>query len=113
MTMAGSKDGIGGPMATGSSGPNTDGDGDNVRGNFAMGTWFGEVTCVHGHPVRLFNIGRGHWVACDTCRTYIHVGSNLMSCWRQENNDIWEKNWQSIAGYQEVEWGTPGRTSPP
>jgi len=30
MTMAGSKDGIGGPMATGSSGPNIDGDGDTV-----------------------------------------------------------------------------------
>ena len=85
----------------------------DIRGNFAMGTWFGEVKCVHGHPVRLFNIGRGHWVACDTCRTFIHVGSNLMSCWRQENAGIWESNRQSIEGYREVEWGTPGRTSPP
>ena len=86
---------------------------NDVRSNFDMGTWFGEVKCVHGHPVRLFNIGRGHWVACDTCRTFIHVGSNLMSCWRQESVGIWERNRQSIEGYREVEWGTPGRTSLP
>ena len=49
---------------------------DDVCGNFALGTWFGEVKCVHGHPVRLFNIGRHHIVACDECRAFIHVGSN-------------------------------------
>ena len=76
-----------------------------VRGNFALGTWFGEVRCLHGHPVRLFNIRRGHWVACDKCRTYIHVGSNLMSGWRQENEAIWLRNSESLLGYRFVEWG--------
>ena len=52
---------------------------ETSAGNFVLGTWFGEVACIHGHPVRLFNIGRGHFVACDTCRTYVAVGSNLMS----------------------------------
>lgn len=31
-----------------------------------------------------------------------------MSNWRQENPDVWAENRRSIAGYQEVEWGTPG-----
>jgi hypothetical protein len=75
----------------------------DIRGNFDMGTWFGEVKCVHGHPVRLFNIGRHHIVACDACKTCIHVGSNLMSNWRKENADVWDKNRRSIEGYREVE----------
>ena len=52
-------------------------------GNFVLGECFADVKCRHGHETRLFNIGRGHFVACDKCRTYIHVGSNLMSNWRQ------------------------------
>ena len=86
---------------------------DNRAGNFDMGTWFGDVKCVHRHPIRLFNIGRQHWVACDVCKTYIHVGANLMSGWRQGNRHIWEKNWQRIAGYREVVWDTPARTRRP
>ena len=71
-----------------------------TAGNFDMGTWFGEVRCVHGHPVRLFNIGRGHWVACDKCRTCIHVSSNVMSGWRRENKAIWRNNNISLRGYR-------------
>ena len=75
----------------------------NLAGNFDMGTWFGDVKCVHGHPVRLFNINRSHWVACDRCRTYIFVGSNLMSGWRRENEAAWRKNHASVRGYGRVE----------
>ena len=73
-----------------------------VKGNFDMGTFFGDVTCIHGHKTRLFNIGRGHYVACDKCRSYVSVGANLMSGWRQENRDIWQGNYDSIEGYKEV-----------
>ena len=75
---------------------------NDVRGNFDMGTWFGEVTCVHGHPVRLFNLRRHHIVACDECRTYIHVGSNLVSNWRRENASIWDEKRRTIQGYRQV-----------
>ena len=71
----------------------------NTAGNFDLGKCFCDVRCRHGHPVRLFNIGRCHFAACDTCRTHIHVGSNLMSSWRQETRNIWEENWLSIEGY--------------
>lgn len=74
-----------------------------IIGNFDMGMFFGEVTCVHGHETRLFNIGRSHYVACDRCRKYIFVGANLMSGWRQENKGIWQKNADSIKGYREIE----------
>jgi uncharacterized Fe-S cluster protein YjdI len=76
---------------------------EDIRGNFAMGTCFGDVRCVHGHPVRLFNIRRGHWVACDKCRTYIFVGSNLMSSWRSETDDAWQANDKSVWGYRCIE----------
>ena len=72
-------------------------------GNFVLGDFFGDIKCRHGHETRLFNIGRGHYVACDKCRTYIFVGSNLMSSWRQENEDIWQANYDSVKGYKLIE----------
>jgi len=72
-------------------------------GNFVLGECFADVKCRHGHETRLFNIGRGHFVACDGCRTYIHVGSNLMSSWRQESEAIWRRNNDSVEGYELVE----------
>ena len=74
----------------------------NYAGNFDMGECFCEVRCRHGHEVRLFNIGRNHFVACDTCRTFVHVGTNLMSCWRSEDERTWRRNRDSIRGYREV-----------
>ena len=73
-----------------------------IVGNFDLGECFCEVTCRHGHQTRLFNIGRGHVVACDKCKTYMFVGSNLMSSWRSEDKDTWERNHESIRGYREV-----------
>jgi hypothetical protein len=72
-------------------------------GNFILGESFCEVKCRHGHAVRLFNIGREHFVACDKCRTYMHVGSNLMSNWRQEDDTIWRVNSDSVEGYELLE----------
>jgi len=72
-------------------------------GNFLLGECFADVKCRHGHETRLFNIGRGHFVACDWCRTYLHVGSNLMSSWRQEDEVVWRRNNDSVEGYELVE----------
>jgi hypothetical protein len=73
-------------------------------GNFTMGDCFADVTCRFGHKTRLFNIGRGHYIACDECKSYIFVGSNLMSSWRRENEDIWQKNYDSVKGYKFIRW---------
>ena len=71
-----------------------------VTGNFEIGRFFADVRCRFGHQTRLFNIGRGHYVACDKCRSYIFVGSNFTSCWRWENRDIWQKNYDTANGYK-------------
>ena len=68
--------------------------------SFIIGDFFADVRCRFGHKTRLFNIHRGHYIACDECRSYIFVGSNLMSCWRQENKGIWQKNYDSVKGYK-------------
>jgi len=73
-------------------------------GNMDLGECFCEVKCRLGHETRLFNIGRGHFVVCDTCRTYVCVGSNLLGGWRQENRTTWRRNRQSVRGYRMVEW---------
>jgi len=72
-------------------------------GNFIVGECFTDIKCRHGHKTRLFNIGRDHYVACDKCRTYIFVGANLMSSWRQENKDIWQDNYDSVKEYEFIE----------
>jgi len=71
--------------------------------NFDLGDFFGDIRCRHGHKTRLFNLGRGHYVACDTCRTYIFVGANLLSCWRDENQGIWRRNFDRVKGYRFIE----------
>jgi len=71
-----------------------------ATGNFVIGDFFADVRCRFGHKTRLFNIHRGHYIACDECRSYIFVGSNLMSCWREENGKIWQKNSDSVKGYK-------------
>ena len=58
---------------------------------------------VRGHATRLFNIGRGHFVACDSCRAFVFVGSNLMSSWRKESEQVWQRNRESVKGYKRVE----------
>ena len=73
-------------------------------GNFTMGACFADVQCCFGHKTRLFNIGRGHYIACDECKSYIFVGSNLMSNWRQEDRDIWQENYDSVKGYKFIRW---------
>ena len=52
---------------------------------------------------RLFHVGRGRYVACDTCHTFVFVGRNLMGSWRLANEDIWRNTCRSIEGYEEVE----------
>ena len=76
---------------------------EKMRGNFYFGVFFGDVRCLFGHDVRMFNIGKCHYVACDDCRTYILVGANLLSNWRRENKDIWWKNFESKKGYKFIE----------
>jgi len=72
----------------------------DVQDNFDMGESFCDVKCRHGHETRWFNIGRGHYVACDTCKTYVFVGADLMSSWQQENRNIWEANFNRVEGYK-------------
>jgi hypothetical protein len=73
---------------------------DEILGNFDMGQCFCDVKCVHGHPVRMFNIGRGHYAACDSCKSYVFLGENLKSDWRQENKHIWDLNIIRVSKYR-------------
>jgi hypothetical protein len=78
--------------------------GEVTVGSLVFGDWAGDVRCRHGHEVRLFNIGRGHWAVCDTCRKYVLIGPNLWSSWRSENEAVWRANHESTRGYRKVEW---------
>ena len=49
------------------------------------------------------NVERTHWFVCDAHKTKWDVGSNLFSCWRRQDEEIWERNFKMLADYREVE----------
>lgn len=72
-------------------------------GSLCLGDYLSDGRCLHGHRIWFFNIGRGHFGACDSCRTEMFLGGNLVSSWREETEDVWRKNGESVAGYEFVE----------
>ena len=60
-----------------------------------------------GKTSGFLNIERVHYFYCDTHRTRWCVGSNLFSCWRNENEAIWERNAQYLEHYRDVDSHTP------
>jgi len=48
------------------------------------------------------NVNRDHWFVCDVHKRKWWVGSNLFSYWREEDEAIWKKNSEKLAGYVDV-----------
>ncbi len=49
------------------------------------------------------NLGRDHWAICSEHRTRWCFGSNLLSSWRNETEEDWQRNREKLADYQKVE----------
>lgn len=49
------------------------------------------------------NLGRDHWAICSEHRTRWCFGSNLLSSWRNETEEDWQRNKDKLADYQKVE----------
>ena len=64
------------------------------------------------------NVERTHWFVCDAHKTKWNVGSNLFSCWRRQDEEIWQQNFKMLEEYREVEalntWvgSSPGEIGP-
>ena len=54
-------------------------------------------TCWHNDGYR--NVRREHWFFCRIHRVCWHIGSNLFSAWRDETEEIWQKNIKLLWGY--------------
>lgn len=48
------------------------------------------------------NIGRDHWVYCETHKVKWNVGSNLFSSWRHESESDWQANRMILANFRGV-----------
>lgn len=51
---------------------------------------------------RMKNIYRANWGYCPKCRVRWLYGENLISSWKDENEDIWYDNWNYLQGYEVV-----------
>lgn len=59
--------------------------------------------CPTCHKTNGFlNVGRDHWFVCDRHRSKWWVGSNLFSCWRDQDEQGRLVNVHKLAGYREV-----------
>ena len=68
--------------------------------NFIFGEFWGDVKCKHkDHQVRIINVGRSHYAVCDKCKDYTWLGSNLMSNWKYESEELWKKNSDLLRKY--------------
>ncbi len=60
--------------------------------------------CPHcGQNNGFINVGRDHWFLCDRHKTKWWYGSNIFSCWRQEDEETWQRNRFKLAEYITVE----------
>ena len=48
------------------------------------------------------NIGRAHWMCCDTHKTKWCIGENLFSSWREEDEETWRATEYLLSNYMEV-----------
>ena len=65
--------------------------GDDENEVFNRNHYFGGCPYC-GDTSGYLNVGRGHIFVCDEHKTAWPIGSNLFSSWREENEEIWEKN---------------------
>jgi excinuclease UvrABC ATPase subunit len=74
------------------------GEADAVAG---FNNHFGRCPVCGGSGLCL-NVGRDHWFVCSTHRVRWHVGSNLFSAWRHEDEETWRRNEAELLGYRDV-----------
>ena len=59
--------------------------------------------CPHcGQHDGYLNIDREHWFRCDRHKTKWRFGSNLFSGWREEGEEVWQRNRFKLAEYMTV-----------
>ena len=48
------------------------------------------------------NLFKDHWAYCENCKIKWFEGSDLYSSWKDENEEIWEKNWEFLKDFKEI-----------
>ncbi len=64
--------------------------------------YFGDCpTCWHNDGY--LNVRSNHWFLCRIHRVCWPAGSNLFSAWRDETEEIWQKNRDLLQGFAVIE----------
>lgn len=48
------------------------------------------------------NHGQHHWMVCHRCRVRWYIGSNLFDSWKVMTEEERDRDWLTLAGYEEV-----------
>ena len=94
---------------------------DIIEGAFSQAEMANEVTTdeyfggcpVCGDTTDCLNVNRSHWMVCDKHKTKWCIGANLFSSWRDETEDVWRRNSETLAGYANVDPVSPDLSNCP
>lgn len=75
---------------------------DTISDTITVSDYFGG--CPHcGANHGYMNVRAEHWIVCDAHKVKWRIGSNLFSCWKDENESVWLLNAERLLGYSKVE----------
>jgi hypothetical protein len=69
----------------------------------AMGHYFGNCPLCGAWGCYL-NIGSSHVFYCEEHKIGWHVGSNLLSSWREQTEKDWERNKEKLADFKKIDF---------
>jgi hypothetical protein len=62
------------------------------------------MTCPYcGQHGKWLNVGSTHWGVCSDCEVHWPIGTNLLPSWRDETEEVWNKNAKLLASYTAAE----------
>jgi len=76
---------------------------------FTVTDYFGG--CPECGRTTYLNVGRNQFITCDEHKVGDYIGGNMLSSWREENEEIWERNRKLLNTYTKVEFLPEGTWS--
>ncbi len=56
---------------------------------------------VKEHENYAFNYGSGNWMCCDECKIVWCIGENMLTGWRDEDEEDWKRNLEIYGQYKD------------
>jgi hypothetical protein len=83
--------------------------GDNSKDTIFVNDYFGG--CPECGDANYLNVGKTHFICCEEHKMRDCIGENLFSSWKDETEEVWDRNRRLLEGYTDVEFLPEGMWS--